>query len=181
VEWSARLRDRIAQRGVFRQTRSRLLGKQPKENTIMRLSFGFRAALLALTVAFAGAGLSSTARADGGTISFQVLKGGWIVGASGGSGTLTFHGQNYPISIGGLSYGIVFGASKTYFHGTVSNIRGPSDVAGIYGAAGAGAAIGAGAQAIVLTNQKGAVLTLTGRQVGLQINADLSGLSITVR
>jgi hypothetical protein len=147
----------------------------------MRPTSGFRAALIALTVACAGAGLSSAARADSGTISFQVLKGGWVIGASGGSGTLIFHGQRYPISIGGLSYGFVFGASETYFHGAVSNIRGPSDVSGIYGAAGVGAAVGAGAQAIVLTNEKGAVLTLTGRQVGLQINADLSGLSISVR
>jgi len=147
----------------------------------MQPSSGFRAALIALTVAFAGAGLSSAAHADSGTISFQVLKGGWVIGASGGSGTLSFHGRRYPISIGGLSAGFVFGASKTYFHGSVSNIRGPSDVAGIYGAAGAGAAVGAGAQAIVLTNEKGAVLALTGHQIGLQINADLSGLSISVR
>jgi hypothetical protein len=155
--------------------------KHPKENTAMRLSSGFRAALIALTLAFAGGGLSPAAYADGGTISFQVLKGGWVIGASGGSGTLIFHGQRHPISIGGLSAGFVFGASETYFHGSVSNIRSASDVAGIYGAAGAGAAVGAGAQAIVLTNEKGAVLTLTGRQVGLQINADLSGLSISVR
>jgi hypothetical protein len=147
----------------------------------MRHRSGFRAALIALTVAFAGVGLSSSAHADSGTISFQVLKGGWVIGASGGSGTLIFHGQRYPISIGGLSYGIVFGASETYFRGSVSKIRSPSDVSGVYGAAGAGAAIGAGAQAIVLTNQNGAVLSLTGRQVGLQINADLSGLSISVR
>jgi hypothetical protein len=145
----------------------------------MRLSSGFRAALIALTVAFAG--LSSAARADSGTISFKVLKGGWVIGASGGGGTLTFHGQHYPISIGGLSYGFVFGASETFFHGTVSNISSPYDVAGIYGAGGVGAAVGTGAQAIELTNQKGAVLSLTGRQVGLQINADLSGLSISVR
>ena len=145
----------------------------------MRTSTGFRAVLIALTVAFTG--LSSAARADSGTISFKVFKGGWVIGASGGSGTLTFRGQHYPISIGGLSYGIVFGASETFFRGTVSNINSPSDVSGIYGAAGAGAAVGAGAQAIVLTNEKGAVLSLTGRQVGLQINADLSGLSISVR
>ena len=147
----------------------------------MRLSSGFRASLVALTVVFAGAGLSSAARADSGTISFQVLKGGWVIGASGGSGTLIFHGQRYPISIGGLSAGIVFGASETYFHGTVSHIRGPSDVTGVYGAGGAGAAVGGGAQFITMANEKGAVLTLTGRQVGLQINADLSGLSISVR
>ena len=132
----------------------------------MRLSSGFRAALIALTVAFAGAGLSSAARADGGTISFKVIKGGWVIGASGGSGTLTFHGQHYPISIGGLSYGIVFGASETFFHGSVSNIRSPSDVSGIYGAAGSRCRHRRGAQAIVLTNEKGAVLSLPGRQVG---------------
>jgi hypothetical protein len=147
----------------------------------MPLKLPFRAVVAALAIAVAACGLSSTARADSGTIAFRVLKGGWIVGASGGSGTLYFHGQRYPISIGGLSAGLVFGASETYFRGTVSHIRGPADVAGVYGAVGGGGALGVGAQAIVLRNDKGAVLTLTGRQVGLQINADLSGLSISVR
>jgi hypothetical protein len=147
----------------------------------MPLSSGFRAALIAMTFAFAGAGLSSAAHADNGAISFQVLKGGWVIGASGGSGTLFFHGRAYPITIGGLSAGFVFGASATYFRGAVSNIRSPYDVAGVYGAAGAGAALGIGGQAIVLTNEKGAILTLTGRQLGLQVNLDLSGLAISVR
>jgi hypothetical protein len=114
-------------------------------------------------------------------IRFRVLKGGWFIGASGGSGTLLFHGRSYPVSIGGLSVGLVFGGSETYFQGTVSNIRSPYDVAGIYGAAGAGAAVVAGGQVIVLRNEKGAVLRLSGHQVGLQINADLSGLSVSVR
>jgi hypothetical protein len=131
--------------------------------------------------ALALASVSSAARADEGTISFKVLKAGWVIGASGGSGTLTFHGRSYPISIGGLSAGFVFGGSETYFRGTVSHIGSAGDVSGVYGAAGAGAAIGRGAQAIVLTNEKGAVLSLTGRQIGLQVNLDLSGLSITVR
>jgi hypothetical protein len=147
----------------------------------MRLATGFRAALMALTVALAGVGLSSAAKADGGTIGFRVFKAGWVIGGSAGSGVLVFHGQRYPITIGGLSAGFVFGASETRFHGSVSNIRGPSDVAGIYGAVGAGAALGAGGQAIVLRNDKGATLTLTGQQIGLQVNVDLSGLSISVR
>jgi hypothetical protein len=42
-------------------------------------------------------------------------------------------------------------------------------------------AVGRGARAIVLTNQKGAVLELTGRQVGLLANVDLSGLAITLK
>jgi hypothetical protein len=65
-------------------------------------------------------------------------------------------------------------------HGQVSNIRSPSDIEGVYGAAGAGLAVGSGARAIVLTNQKGAVLQLTGAQVGLIANLDLSGLAITL-
>ena len=65
--------------------------------------------------------------------------------------------------------------------GPVSHIRRPSDVAGVYGAAGAGAAVGSGPRAIVLTNEKGAVLRLQGRQVGLMFNADLSGLAITLK
>ena len=147
----------------------------------MRYSFGLRAALMALTVALVGLGLSSAARADSGTITFRVLKGGWFIGASGGSGTLFFHGRRYPLSIGGLSVGLVFGGSETYFQGTVTNIRSPYDVTGIYGAAGAGAAVVAGGQVIVLRNEKGAVLRLSGQQIGLQINADLSGLSVSVR
>jgi hypothetical protein len=147
----------------------------------MRHAFGLRAALIALAVALAGFGLSSSARADSGTITFRVLKGGWFIGASGGSGTLFFHGRRYPLTIGGLSVGLVFGGSETYFQGTVHNIRSPYDVTGIYGAAGAGAAVVAGGQIIALRNGKGAVLHLSGQQVGLQINADLSGLSISVR
>ena len=149
----------------------------------MRFSHRIRAALIAFTAAagIAPLAMPSAAHADSGTITFSVLKAGWVIGGSGGSGTLYFHGRRYPISIGGVSYGIVFGASETAFHGTVSNIRSPSDVAGVYGAAGAGAAVGRGAQFITLTNEKGAILSLTGRQVGLQINADLSGLSISVR
>ena len=75
----------------------------------------------------------------------------------------------------------MFGGSKTVLRGRVSNINRPSDVAGVYGAAGAGLAVGGGARAIVLTNQKGAVLELSGRQVGLMANVDLSGLAITLK
>ncbi len=147
----------------------------------MRLSNTVRAAVVALTAVSAVA-LTSSAYADSGRISFKVVKAGFVIGGSGGSGTLTFRGKRYPVSIGGISYGFTFGASETRFHGTVSNIRRASDVAGVYAQAGAGAALGrAGAQAIVLTNQNGAVLTLTGNQRGAIVSADLSGLALSVR
>ena len=146
----------------------------------MKMSSTIGAALVALT-AFAGVTLPSTAHADEGTVALTIYKAGWIIGGSGGSGVLNFHGRRYPLSTGGLDYGLVFGGSKTVLRGRVSNIYRPSDVAGVYGAAGAGLAVGRGARAIVLSNQKGAVLELAGHQVGLMANADLSGLAITMR
>jgi hypothetical protein len=143
----------------------------------MTISFAVRTALVVL---LACAGLSSVSRADSGTVTLKIYKAGWIIGGSGGGGTLYFHGRTYGLSTGGIDYGLVFGGSKTVLHGRVSNIYRPSDVAGVYGAAGAGLAVGRGARAIVLTNQKGAVLELTGRQVGLLANVDLSGLAITL-
>jgi len=144
----------------------------------MRIS-QFRTGLVALLAVVCG-GVSSPTYADGGIVRFSVLKAGWFIGGSGGRGTLTFQGRRYPLSIGGVSAGLVFGASETHFIGTVSNIFRPSDVAGVYGAAGAGAALVAGGGVIVLKNDKGAVLSLSGQQIGLIANLDLSGIAITL-
>jgi hypothetical protein len=145
-----------------------------------RFSFSLRAALVAVA-ALAGAAFSSAAYADSGSINFRVIKAGFVIGGSGGDGTLTFKGKRYTLGIGGLSYGFTFGASETRFTGTVSNIRSASDVSGVYAAGSAGAALGRGGQAIVLTNAKGAVLSLAGSSVGAIVSADLNGLAITVR
>ena len=142
----------------------------------MRFTHPLRAILIAAVTL-----VSPAAFADSGSISFSVLKAGFVVGGSGGSGTLNFHGQRYALGIGGLSYGFTFGASSTRFHGTVSNIRSARDVAGVYAAGNVGAAVGRGAQAIVLTNQNGAVLTLTGKSVGAIVSADLNGLAVSVK
>ena len=146
----------------------------------MTISSALRVALLSFVV-FAGTAMSSPSYADDGTVSLVIYKAGWIIGGSGGGGTLYFRGRAYPLSTGGLDYGLVFGGSRTVLQGRVHNIWRPSDVAGVYAAAGAGLAIGGGARAIVLTNQKGAVLELSGYQTGLMANADLSGLAITLR
>lgn len=146
----------------------------------MRFPFVLRSSLIALA-AMLGLALSSAAHADSGTVRLTIYKGGWFIGGSGGGGTLTFRGKTYPLSVGGIDAGLVFGGSKTVLRGRVRNISRPSDVAGVYGAAGAGLAIGGGARAIVLSNQKGAVLEMTGRQFGLMANADLSGLAITMK
>jgi hypothetical protein len=144
----------------------------------MKVLSGLRAGLLAIA---ALVGAVSAANADDGTTRIRIFKAGFIIGGSAGEGMLTYQGRSYPLSIGGLSYGFTFGASETRFHGTVSNIRRPSDVNGVYGQGGAGAAIIKGAQGIVLANQSGAVLTLTGEQTGLIVSADLSGLVLSLK
>ena len=124
---------------------------------------------------------ASSARADEGYVTLTIWKAGWIIGGSGGGGTLTYRGKAYPLSTGGLDYGLVFGGSKTVLRGRVHNIIRPSDVAGVYAAAGAGVAFGAGVRGIVLTNPNGAILELTGKQLGVMANVDLSGLAIALK
>ena len=142
--------------------------------------FGLRTIMLA-GVGLIAAGLASPARADSGTIRLNFIKAGWVIGGSVGQGTLTFRGRTYPLSIGGMSYGLTFGGSQTFLRGRVRNIARASDVAGVYGAAGAGATVIRGPQAIVLTNQNGAILELSGRQTGLMVNLDLSGMALSLR
>ncbi|MBB3930266.1 hypothetical protein GGR25_001305 [Kaistia hirudinis] len=146
----------------------------------MNISPRLRSAAVAVIAGLA-VSAASAAHADTGTIRFAVYKAAFFIGGSGGEGTLTFKGRNYPIAIAGLSGGLAFGASKTYFQGKVRNIRRASDVAGVYAAAGGGGAAVKGGQVIVMTNEKGAQLELTGKQVGLQINVDLSGMAISVK
>jgi hypothetical protein len=146
----------------------------------MRVTSVFRSGLTALLTVI-GVTLGSAAYADNGRIAFDVFKAGFVLGGSGGSGTLFFHGQRYRLAIGGISYGITFGVSRTSFRGAVSHIRRASDVSGVYAAGNIGAAVVKGAQAIILTNQNGAVLTLSGNSVGAIVSADLNGLLLTVK
>lgn len=67
----------------------------------MRFSSGLRTGLIALA-AVVGASVSSAAYADSGSIRISLVKAGWVIGGSGGIGTLNFRGRNYPLSIGGV-------------------------------------------------------------------------------
>lgn len=141
-----------------------------------------RSLIVALALlTFATLAAPSAARADVGTIRLNFIKAGFVIGGAAGSGTLTFRGRQYPVTIGGLSYGLTFGGSQTYLSGRVSNINRPSDIEGVYGAAGAGGTVIRGPQALVLVNQRGAVLEVAGVQTGLMVNLDLSGMALTLR
>lgn len=144
----------------------------------MKVLSVLRVGLLALAALL---GAVSMANAADGSISIRIFKAGFVVGGSAGEGVLTFQGRKYPLSVGGLSYGFTFGASETRLRGKVRNIRRASDISGVYAQGGAGAALGKGAQVVILTNQNGAVLELGGEQKGVIVSLDLSGLALSLK
>ena len=114
------------------------------------------------------------------SIRLHIVKAGFIVGAGGGNGTLICHGRAYRLSIGGIGLGSL-GVAAADLAGTASNVHNPANVAGTYGAAGAGVTFVGGGQVATLQNQNGVVLRLSGGQVGFQISLGLAGMTIAMR
>jgi lipid-binding SYLF domain-containing protein len=132
-----------------------------------------------------GAGLATAAfvapaEAATGSIVLRIASAGFIFGVTGGSGTLTFRGHQYPLRVGGISAGALIGASATDLVGTASNLHSPGDIAGLYSAIGAGMSVAGGRSTAQLSNANGVRLRLHGRQVGFSFSIDLSGMSISL-
>jgi hypothetical protein len=121
---------------------------------------------------------ASTAQAMTCRISMNITKGGFVVGAAGGSGTLNCNGERYPIRVSGINAGLVIGMSKMSLHGTARHLRRISDIEGTYASTGASAAAGAGGTNILATNEKGVELAVRGRQIGFEASLDLGGMKI---
>jgi hypothetical protein len=121
------------------------------------------------------------AAAPDGRIELTLYKAGFIVGGSGGSGTLKIKGKQYPVNIGGVSLGATIGASKAELIGEVYNLKNPSDIEGTYTAGQASVAIAGGGKIAELKNSKGVVLKVKGKQVGLELALDLSGMEISLK
>lgn len=135
-------------------------------------------AFVVLSGVLAGA---MTAHAGTGKISMELLKAALVVGGTGGKGTLTYEGQSYPLSIGGISAGWQITLSVVNLTGNVKNINSPEDIEGVYSAAGAGLAVAAGGKAAVMVNGKGVTLELIGTQLGVDLSINLEGLSIRLK
>jgi hypothetical protein len=136
-------------------------------------------AALAATVLFAAnAGAQPKADAD---IEFDIFKAGFIVGGSGGSGKLTYQGKSYPLNVGGVSLGATIGITKAELVGQVYNLKRVEDLNGTYTATGAGFAVAGGEKVAELRNSRGVQIKVRGRQVGLALEADLSGLQLEIK
>jgi hypothetical protein len=154
--------------------------REQREESMFNFRGALRSSLVAVAVTLAPM-LAPPGWAATGTVQFEIVKAGFIVGVGGGSGTLVFQGRRYPLSVGGLSLGATIGASKAELVGRALNLRRASDIAGTYTAVGAGAAVAGGASGIRLQNAKGVVLELRGRNIGLEFTASVSGVEISLR
>ena len=144
---------------------------------IRGLKFG--AVVVAAALMLVGASTQSHAQSTG-TVRIQIVKVGFIVGVGGGSGTFTYNGNTYRLSVGGVSVGTL-GIATVNLTGTASNLRTATDIAGTYGAASAALAIVGGARVARLQNEKGVILEVQGVELGAEISLSLGGMTIALQ
>ena len=122
--------------------------------------------------------VSTPSRAETGFVRVVVLKAGLVAGAGIGRGVLSFQGRHYRFRMFGLSLGATAGTSASRLSGHVANLHQPGDFAGPYAAVGLGGAWVLGAGVVQLKNDKGVTIALRGARAGIELAANLSGISI---
>jgi hypothetical protein len=114
------------------------------------------------------------------------LKGGSFaagIGFSWGSGTLTYKGKDYPVSVNGLSVGKV-GITSSSAYGEIFNLKHLQDFNGHYnvGAAGTrGVTLGGGKSGTIMTNQAGVIVRVSSTQKGVNVNATGGGVDMQIK
>ena len=102
------------------------------------------------------------------------------VGVSWGDGVLSFQGKDHKFSVNGLSV-VDLGVAKVSATGEVFNLKKLSDFNGNYVAGQAGATVGGGAGAVIMRNQNGVVMKLTGVGQGVQLTLAGSGVDVALK
>ena len=116
-----------------------------------------------------------------GHVRVKILKAGLLVGGGAGSGLLTYRGRTYPFRVTGISLGITAGATVGRLEGWASGIRDVRDFAGTYSSVGGGGALFGGVGGVHLRNDNGVVMVLQGPKAGLEMAANLSAITISLK
>jgi hypothetical protein len=124
--------------------------------------------------------MATPSHASTGTVRVTVTKAGFILGAGGGKGVLTFRHRNYPFTVQGLSLGLTAGASINKLVGRADHINELGDFSGTYSVLGAGGALVGGVGGVQLRNGKGVTVTLQGPKGGVEVSANISKVVITL-
>jgi len=138
----------------------------------------YRIGLIGWMVLVASLGAATPSKAVTGTVRVTVAKAGFIVGAGGGKGVLTFRHRNYPFTVQGLSLGLTAGASINRLVGRAEYINELSDFSGTYSVVGAGGAVIGGVGGVQLRNDKGVTITLQGPKGGVEVSANITRVVI---
>ena len=138
------------------------------------------AVVLLVSLGWAGSTLAQSGTPDA-KIEISQWKVGFIVGVSGGKGTLTYKGKSYPLSIKGLRVGATAGIATADLVGDVYNLKNVKDIEGTYSAGQASVAVAAGVKSWKLQNQNKVTMNLTGKQAGLEVAFDLGGMKIELK
>jgi len=145
------------------------------------MRFGMKSLAIAGALALFVANAHGQERVPDGTVEFS---GGSIaagIGFTWGSGTLTFKGTKYPITVSGLSVGASAGATSITASGSVFNLNKLADFDGNYTAVGTGATVGGGASIITMRNQNGVVIDKVATTQGLKISLDAAGVRLRIK
>jgi hypothetical protein len=124
--------------------------------------------------------MAAPSHAVTGIVRVTIAKAGFIVGAGGGKGVLTFRHRNYPFTVQGLSVGLTAGASINRLVGRAEYISELGDFAGTYSVVGAGGALVGGVGGVQLRNDKGVTITLQGPKGGVEVSANITKVVITL-
>ena len=136
-----------------------------------------------LTVAVLGLALSvaqAKPKTPAATIKLSADSIAAGVGISWGSGTLTYKGKSYPVSVSGISVGDA-GITKIEASGKVYNLKKLDDFDGNYTAAAAGATVGGGGTVSAMRNQNGVSVQLVATTRGVKFVLGAAGVDMKIK
>jgi hypothetical protein len=110
------------------------------------------------------------------------LTGGKIaagLGYSWGSGSLLFKGKRYPLTVSGIALGSV-GVIDYTAAGSVTGLKRPTDINGIYTRIGTGLTLGGGASIAEMRNEKGVTIQLDSTTEGLSVSLAATGMKVSI-
>lgn len=148
---------------------------------MMRVRLGIRGTAVAAAVALFVVSAHGQDKTPDGTVEFSGGSVAAGVGYSWGSGTLTYKGVKYPITVDGLSAGAEAGVTSITASGSVYNLKKLEDFDGNYTAAGTGATVGGGAGVVTMKNQNGVVIDSVSTTQGLKLSLAAAGVKIRIK
>jgi hypothetical protein len=115
-----------------------------------------------------------------GTLQLSFKSVGVGIGFSGGSGTLTYKGKDYPVSVSGMSLGKV-GVTGSSATGKVYNLKSLKDFNGHYVGAGTGMTVAGGRSRVELKNQNGVQVYLAAASQGVDVSLGRGGVEMKLK